>query len=157
MIRRFSEECIFIPVFEALDTQAGIDGQSINMGLLHSVCFPLNFGAVTGDAVLKFYIGATDGTKTTAVAFSYRLSSGVYKAASADLLGAKTDVASTGLTLTAATYANKTLVIEFDSQAIAAATPWLTAELSAAASVLLTACVAIGVPRYASNTGTTVV
>lgn len=154
---RFSENYIFIPILEALDTQAGIDGQSVNMGLLHSICFPINFGAVTGDAVLKFYVGATDGTKTTAVAFSYRLSSGVYKAASADLLGAETDVASTGLTLTAATYANKTLVIEFDSQAIPNATPWLTLELSAAASVLLTACVAIGHARYQSNTGTTVV
>ena len=154
---RISESFILIPIFEALDTQAGIDGQSVNMGLLHSICFPLNFGALTGDAVLKFYVGATDGTKTTAVAYSYRLSSGVYKAASADLLGAETDVASTGLTLTAATFTTKTIVIEFDNQAIPSATPWLTAELSAAASVLLTACVAIGVPRYQSNTGTTVV
>lgn len=154
---RFSERYIFIPVFEALDTQAGIDGQSINMGLLHVVCFPLNFGAVTGDAVLKFYVGATDGTKTTAVAFSYRLASGVYKAASADLYGAETDVASTGLTLTAATFTTKTMLVEFDAQAIPSATPWLTAELSAAATVLLTACVAIGLPRYQSNTGTTVV
>lgn len=154
---RISEQFILIPILEALDTQAGIDGQSVNMGLLHSICFPINFGAVTGDAVLKFYVGATDGTKTTAVAFSTRLSSGAYKAASADLLGAETDVAAAGLTLTAATYTNKTLVVEFDSQAIAAATPWLTLELSAAASVLLTACVAIGVPRFASNTGTSVV
>jgi len=154
---RFSEQYVFVPVFEALDTQGGIDGQSINMGLLHSVCFPLNFGAVTGDAVLKFYVGATDGTKTTAVAFKYRLSTGVYKAASADLLGAVTDVASTGLTLTAATFTTKTIVVEFDAQAIPSATPWLTAELSAAASVLLTACVAIGQPRYQSNAGTSVV
>lgn len=154
---RVSEHCILIPILEALDTQAGIDGQSINMGFLHSVAFPLNFGAVTGDAVLKFYVGATDGTKTTAVAFSYRLSSGAYKAASADLYGAETDVASTGLTLTAATFNNHTMVVEFDSQAIPSATPWLTLELSAAASVLLTACVAIGMPRYQSNTGTTVV
>ena len=154
---RFSEQYIFIPVFEALDTQAGIDGQSINMGLLHNVCFPLNFGAVTGDAVLKFYVGATDGTKTTAVAFDYRLSTGVYKAASADLYGAVTAVASAALTLTAATITTKTILIEFDSEAIAAATPWLTAELSAAATVLLTACVAIGRPRYQSNTGTSAV
>jgi hypothetical protein len=154
---RFSENYIFIPVFEALDTQAGIDGQSINMGKLHSVAFPINFGAVTGDAVLKFYSGATDGTKTTALAFGYRLSSGVYKAASADLLGAVTAVASTGLTLTAATFTTKTIVVEFDSDVMTAGEPWLTAELSAAASVLLTACVAIGRPRYQSNTGTTVV
>ena len=156
---RISESFILIPVLEALDTQAGIDGQSINMGLLHSVCFPINFGAVTGNAVLKFFVGATDGTKTTSIAFKQRLSTGVYKAASADLYGALTaaTVAADGLTLTAATYANKTLIVEFDAQEIAAATPWLTLELSAAATVLLTSCVAIGVVRYASNAGMTVV
>lgn len=156
---RISESFILIPILEALDTEAGIDGQSINMGLLHSVCFPINFGAITGNAVLKFYVGATDGTKTTSIAFKTRLSSGVYKAASADLYGALSaaTVAADGLTLTAATYKNKTLIVEFDSQEIAAATPWLTLELSAAATVLLTACVAIGVPRYGSNAGTTVV
>ena len=154
---RVSESFILIPILEPLDTEAGLDGQSINMGLLHSVCVPIVFGAITGDAVLKFYVGASDGTKTTAIAFDYRLSSGVYKAASADLLGAVTAVASTGLTLTAATFKNKTTVVEFDSQAIAAATPWVTLELSAAASVLLVSCVAIGRPRYASTGGTTVV
>ena len=154
---RISESYIVIPIYEPVDTEAGLDGQSINMGLLHSVCFALTFGAITGDAVLVFYVGATDGTKTTAIAWSYRRSSGDFKAASADLYGAETDVAAAGLTLTAATNDHRTLLIEFDSQAIASATPWLTPELSAAASASLTACLAIGVPRYQSNTGTTVV
>lgn len=154
---RISEQFILIPILEALDTQAGIDGQSVNMGRLHAISFPINFGVVTDDAVLKFYVGATDGAKTTAIAFNTRLSSGDYKAASADLYGAVTAQAATGLTLTAATYDHRTLLVEFDSQEIAPATPWLTLELSAAASVLLTACVAIGRPRYASNAGTTVV
>lgn len=155
---RVSESFILIPILEALDTQAGLDGQSVNMGLLHAICFPINFGAVTGDAVLKFYVGATDGTKTTAVTFRTRLSTGAYKAASADLYATTwTTQAAAGLTLTAATYANKTLLAEFDNQEIAPATPWLTLELSAAATVLLTACVAIGLPRQASVAGTTVV
>lgn len=154
---RFSERFISIPVVEPVDAEAGIDSDSINMGKLHSVALPFHFGAVTGDAVLKFYVGATAGTKTTAVAFSYRLSSGDFKAASADLYGAATAVASTGLTLTAATYDHRTLLIEFDSQAIPDATPWLTAEFSAAASVLLVACHGIGVPRLASNAGSTVI
>jgi hypothetical protein len=154
---RISERFKIVSIYEPVDTEAGLDGQSVNMGLLHSICFILSFGAVTGDAVLKFYVGATDGTKTTAVAFKYRLSSGDFKAANADQLGAVTDVASSGLTLTAATHDHKLLVIEFDSQAIADATPWLTVELSAAASASLTACVAIGAPRFASNAGTTVV
>jgi|SRR6185295_17203453 len=154
---RVSERFKIVPIYEPLDTEAGLDGQSVNMGLLHEICFALTFGAVTGDAVLKFYVGATDGTKTTAVAFSYRLSSGDFKAVSADLYGALTAVASTGLTLAAATFDHRTVLIEFDSQAIADATPWLTIELSAAASASLTACLAIGEPRQASNTGTSVV
>lgn len=154
---RISERFRPITVLEPVDAEAGIDGQSINMGLLHSVALPINFGAVTGDAVLKFYVGATDGAKTTAIAFSYRLSSGDFKAASADLFGAATAVASTGLTCTAATFDHKTAYVEFDSQAIPDATPWLTLEFSNAASVLLVACSAIGVPRNASNAGTTVV
>lgn len=154
---RISESHIVVPIYEPVDTEAGLDGQSINMGLLHSASFFLFFGAVTGDAVLKFYVGASDGTKTTAVAFNYRVSQGDFKAASADLYGAVTAVASTGLTLTAATFDHRVLAIEFDSDVIASATPWLTVELSAAASASLTACLAIGTPRFKSNTGTTVV
>ena len=154
---RLSEHFIAVPILEPLDTQAGIDGQSINMGLLHSAAFVFQFGAITGDAVLKFYVGASDGTKTTAIAYTTRLSEGDYKAASADLYGAETDVASTGLTLTAATYDHRVLVVEFDSQAIDGATPWVTCELSAAADVLLVSCLVVGRPRYQSNTGTTVV
>ena len=154
---RISENFIVVPVYEPVDAEAGLDSQSVNMGLLHSIALPLCFGAITGDAVLKCYVGATDGTKTTAVAFSYRTSSGVFKAASADLYGAVTAVAAAGLTLTAATFKNKTHVIGFDSQAIPDGTPWLTVELSAAASVLLVSCVGIGKPRHQSNAGTTVV
>lgn len=153
----FSERFKLIPIYEPLDMQAGLDGQSVNMGLLHRIAFPLTFGVLTGDAVLKFYVGASDGTKTTAVAFKYRLSSGDFKAASADLFGDATSVASTGLTLTAATFDHKTAVIEFDAQAIDDAKPWLTIELSAAADALFGACVAIAEPRHASNAGTTVV
>lgn len=154
---RHSERKILIPVLEPVDAEAGIDGDSIHMGRLHLVSYALTFGAVTGDAVLKFYVGATAGTKTTAVAFTTRLSSADFKAAGADLYGAATAQASTGLTLTAATYDHRTLVIEFDSQAIPDATPWLTLELSAAASALLVSCTAIGSPRLQSNTGTTAI
>lgn len=151
---RITERFKAVSILEPVDTEAGIDGQSVNMGLLHELCMFLTFGAVTGDAVLKLYVGATDGTKTTAIAFKYRLASGDFKAASADAFGAFTDVASTGLTLTAATFDHKMVAIEFDSQAIPDATPWLTLELSAAASASLTACIAIGQPRFASNAGT---
>lgn len=154
---RSSEQFMKIPVLEPVDAEAGIDGQSINMGLLHSVTFPIVFGAITGDAVLKFYAGATDGAKTTALAFRYQLSAADFKAASADLYGASVSVASTGLTLTAAAFDHRTIVVEFDTRDMPVASPWLTVELSAAASVLLVACVADGEGRYMSSAGTTVV
>jgi hypothetical protein len=148
---RISERFFRIPVLEPKDWEAGGDGDSINMGKLHSVEFLLAFGAITGDAVLKFYVGATAGTKTTAVAFNYRLSTVDYGTTSADVFGTVTANASTGLTLTAATYDHRLLSIEFDSQAIPDATPFLTMELSAAASVLLASCTATGSGREKAN------
>jgi hypothetical protein len=153
---RFSERFKIAPVIEPVDTEAGIDSDSVNLGLLHAFCYALTFGAITGDAVLKAYVGATAGAKTTAIAFTYRLSSADFKAANADLYGAATAVAAAGLTLTAATFDHRTALIEVDSQAIPDATPWVTLELSAAASASLTACLGIGEPRNASNAGTTV-
>jgi hypothetical protein len=154
---RISERFFRIPVLEPKDWEAGGDGDSIHMGKLHSVEFLLAFGAVTGDAVLKFYVGATVGTKTTAVAFAYRLSTVDYGTTAADVFGAVTAVASSGLTLTAATYDHRLLSIEFDSQAIADATPYLTMEVSAAASVLLLSCTATGVGREKANVATSVI
>ena len=154
---RFSETYKGIPVLEPLDSQAGIDGDAVNMGLLHSVVFPIVFGAITGDAVLKFYSGAGPTDKTTALAFQYRISDAVYKGIGADNLGALVDVASTGLTLTAATFKNKTLVIEFRAPEMTDGEEWLTLELSAAADVLLVSCYAYGDPRYAAHDGPSVV
>lgn len=154
---RISEQFFRIPVLEPKDWEAGGDGDSIHMGKLHSAEFLLAFGAVTGDAVLKFYVGATAGTKTTAVAFKYRMSTVDFNSASADVFGAATDVASSGLTLTAATFDHRLVSIEFDSQAIADATPYLTMEVSAAASALLLSCTATGVGREKANVATTVI
>jgi len=154
---RFSETFAQPYIIKPVDAEAGIDGDSVNMGKVHSIAYKFLFGAVTGDAVLKFYVGATEGTKTTAVAFKTRLSSADQAAAASDQFGVFTDVASTGLTLTAATYDNRQLMVEFDAQAIADGTPWLTPELSAAASVLLVSCSAECDTRAAGNIPLTVI
>src|SRR5689334_23087212 len=108
---RLSESLIFIPVVEAKDYgSAGIDFDSVHMGRLHTLSIAINFGALTGNSVLKVSCGATEGTKTTDIAFKYRKGGGDFKAASADILGDATAVASTGLTLTAATF-DHTLVV----------------------------------------------
>ena len=152
---RFSERYKIIPLTESADvTTSGVDSQSINVGLMHEVCFLLNFGAVTSDDTLKVYVGAATATKTTAIAFKYRHAAADTAAALSDTLGAVTSVASTGLTLTAATFDHKLLVVEVDSQAIADATPWVTLEIAGSASAQNISIVAIARPRFASNSGT---
>jgi hypothetical protein len=152
---RFSERYKVLPLTESADvTTAGVDTKSINMGLVHEACFLLNFGAITSDDALKVYVGAATATKTTAVAFKYRLASADTKAASSDLQGAFTDVASTGLTLTAATFDHKLVVVEVDSQAIADATPFVTLEIAGSGTTQNISIVAIVQPRFASNSGT---
>jgi hypothetical protein len=127
-----------VSLFEPLDTQNGIDSDSFHIGRCAHADLLIQFGAVTGDSVLTVYCGATAGTKTTAVPFRYRLSSGDYKAASADLFtSSDTTDADGALTLTAATYDHRVLAIMLDAAEIPDSKPWITVEIDATASVLL--------------------
>lgn len=123
------------------DYQAGIDGESINTKYSTHVAFLLQFGALTGDAVLSIYSGASDGTKTTQETFYYRLAEAAQGSASADVFGAESS--GTTLTLTAATYQNKLLLVEIPVGTITDGQPWLTLNLSAAADALNASCVAM--------------
>ncbi|MCI0438710.1 MAG: hypothetical protein L0177_06210 [Chloroflexi bacterium] len=118
-----------------------MDGDSFRMRFYENATFLIAFGTLTGDAVLKFYAGATNGAKTTAIPFKYRLASAVQgNATDADAFGSESQaVAADGLTLTAATYQNKHLVVEvnaFDMDANSGQA-WLTMELNAAALAIL--------------------
>lgn len=148
-MQRADYEKKLIPVIESKDYgSVGIDGDSMNMGLLQRICFSLLFGALTGDSTLKFYAGATKGTKTTALAFNYRQASADYKVATSDGLGSETAVATTGLTLTAATYDHRQLIVDFENIDLPDGSPWLTLEISATATVMNVACLGIGSPLY---------
>ena len=152
---RFSERYKIIPLTESADvTSSGVDSQSVHVGKVHEICFLLNFGAITANDTLKVYIGAATATKTTAVAFKYRLAEADTKSALSDTLGALTSVDSTGLTLAATTFDHKLVVVEIDSQAIADATPWVTLEIAGSATTQNVSIVAIAEPRFASNSGT---
>lgn len=151
---RFSERFKVAALTESADvTTSGVDSYSINMGKMHEGCWLVNFGAVTADDALKVYVGASQGTKTTAVAFKYRLAVADTKAALSDTFGAFTDVASTGLTLTAATFDHKLVVVEVDAQAIADATPFVTLEIAGSATTQNVSIVFVGQPRHISTTG----
>lgn len=155
---RISEQHIIIPMNEAKDTgSSGIDFDSVHMGRLHSlsVCIPM--GAITGNSILTVNTGATEGAKTTAIAFKYRFGGGDFKAASADILGAATAVAAAGLTMTAATYDHRLLVIEVDADTMTDGQPWLTVSVDTTATVFLCGAIGIGYPRHQSNTALTVI
>ncbi len=155
---RLSESHIVIPLCEAKDYgSAGIDFDSVHMGRIHSLSVCIDFGAITGNSILKVSHGATEGTKTTDVAFAYRFAGGDYKAASADILAAPVAVASTGLTLTAATYDHRLVVVEVDADTITEGQPWLTVSIDATASVMLCGAIGVGMPRHQSKTAPTVV
>lgn len=152
---RFSERYKILPLTESADvTTAGVDTKSINAGLCHELCFILNSGAITSDDALKVYVGAATATKTTAIAFKYRQTAADTTVALSDTLGAFTDVASTGLTLAAATFDHKMVTVEIDCQAIPDATPWVTLEIAGSASAQNISILAIVAPRFASNSGT---
>jgi hypothetical protein len=151
---RLSESLKIFSLTESADvTTAGVDTKSVHFGKVHNGLFLLNFGSITSDDALKVYVGAATATKTTAIAFRYRLAAADTKSALSDTFGAFTDVASTGLTLTAATFDHKAVIVEIDSQEIADATPYVTLEIAGSASAQNISIVFIGTPRFASNSG----
>lgn len=151
---RFSESFKVAALTESADvTTNGVDSYSVHMGKLHQGCWLVNFGAVTADDALKVYTGASQGTKTTAIAFYYRLAAADTKSALSDTFGAFTAVASTGLTLTAATFDHKLLIVEVDSQAIDDAKPYVTLEIAGSATTQNVSIVFIGRARDIGNSG----
>lgn len=152
---RLSEQLKTFALTESADvTTNGVDSKSVNIGLFHMGMWQLNFGAITADDTLKVYVGAATATKTTAIAFKYRIAGADTKAAGSDSLGAFTDVASTGLTLTAASFDHRFITVEIDSQAISDSTPWVTLEIAGSATAQNVSITFVGQPRFASNSGT---
>lgn len=156
----YTDEPQIIPLLVPADIQsAGSDTDSINMGKLHRAKILLQFGAITGnDTLIKLYAGATAGTKTTAIAWKYRVSSADVPAASADVFGARASVvAADGLTFTdAGDYNARVVSIDVMADEMPDGKPWLTVEIDdGSASVLLASAIAIGWPRHAGDTHTT--
>lgn len=145
----------YVPVLEPQDHQAGVDGDSIHIGKGQSITFCILFGELTGNAVLKMYSGATAGTKTTAETFHYAATAADLKAASGDVLGASST--SAALTLTAATYEDRMLMVTLDHDDVTDAQPWITPEFSGDASELFVSVSARVLPRYGGDQSATVI
>ncbi len=137
-----------VPVINSADINAGVDGDSINCGKVQGrVLFILMFGTLVGDAVLTVYSGATNGAKTSALYFKYALGSAAVGSASSDILGTEAEVAT--LTLTAATYTDKMLLVEVDVHKMDMQNDeeWMTISLSNAADSGICHCVAVTEPK----------
>jgi len=147
---RLSDTLKFVPVLESEDINDGVDCDSINMEGYESATFLIVFCSdLSGDAVLTLNEGATDGTKTTALTFNYRVSSADIGSASADVLGDFST--SAALTLTEASYEDRLLIVEIDAAAMTDGMNWLTLAFSNAAAAGSVTVVAILKPRYASS------
>lgn len=141
---RVLDHCGVINVCEPANYgSAGIEFDSFTMRDAPHADILVQFGAVTGNSVLSVYCGATAGAKTTLVPFRYRLASGDFKAASADQYADQATDADGQLTLTAATYDHKVLVIMLDGAELTADKPYVTVDVDATATVLNMSGVAI--------------
>jgi hypothetical protein len=139
----------FVPIGKSTDFTGGLIGDSINMAKAHRATFLITFGTITGNGgILYVYSGATDAAQTSALTFKYALGSAVLGSASADVLG--TETTSAALTLTAATYSNKLLVVEVDTADMDTANgeEWLTLVIGAGATNGIAHIVAAVEPRY---------
>lgn len=139
----------YVPVLEPEDHNAGVDGDSINIGKGQSITFCILFGELTGDAILTINSGATAGTKTTAETFHFAATAADLKVASGDVLEAWST--SAALTLTAATYEDRMLMVTVDHDDITDGQPWITPSFSSAASELFASVSARVKPRYAKD------
>ena len=155
---RLAEEKKIVPVLNSTDYGAGVTLDSINMKNHHRATFILTFGAITGNAGMILYSGATAAAATSTCAFDYAIGGAAIASASADVLAAKTTAtAASGMTLTAATYASKMLVIEADASNmdVANGEEWLHLVIDGSASSGICHAVAILEPRYTSDKSVT--
>lgn len=113
---RFSETHGILPLVKDGDWNAGFDTDSIDMSKYNHACI-LFYGdtSVAGNGILTLYGGASAGTKTAAVTFTYRYGSAAAGSASSDIFG--TAATSAALTSSATNLAaGYLLLIEFDAQ-----------------------------------------
>lgn len=145
-MNNLSHNFVIADLLAPADQQAGVDSDSVHMGHLSLIAIMLHFGALTGDAVLKVYSGATVGAKTTAMTFRYRRAGADTKS---DLNDQKqAELTSAALTLTAADYNLTQLEIEVRDSEMTVDEPWLTVEIGNQASDVIIGISMVGVPVH---------
>lgn len=147
---RLSEEYGLVPLLPSADQAAGVDGDSFSMALYDHAAILVPLGSITvADPHVKVFAGATNGTKTTAITFNYRLGGAAAKSTGADQLSAW--ATSADLALDNASADNKLLLIEFDAIDLPRDKPWVTLEIGNQATVCQLAAVAVLTSGYGGN------
>lgn len=148
---KLAENMKLVPLLNSANTGAGVSMDSINMKGSHFATIIITFGAMVGDAVLTVASGATAAALTSDLEFHYAYGGAAIGSANADVLTA--DATSSALTIAAATYANKMLVLEVDASDmdIDNAENWLTVAISSAGTSAIVHAVAVLEPRYTDN------
>jgi len=155
-----SEDYKIVPVGKEINMATDTKySDSINMKGFHKATFILTFNTLSsGNNILTVTSGATASAYTSDVYFNYAVGGAVVGTAvanstsSCDVLAAWTNAAT--LTLTAATYTNKILVVEVDASDmdIANGEEWLSLVFTYAATTTgNVSVIAILEPRYSSN------
>ena len=144
------------------DGTASLDLDSFKMNLWESAAICILFSAtLTGNNVLTVNGGLTVGAKTVALSFNYRLGSAAPKNATADVLAVGQSAKVATLTLTAATYQGKMLVLELEATDLQSSNviyPWVTVNLDGTASACTVAAWAVlKGARYAQEVMDTVI
>ena len=124
-----SEQYKVVPVGSDIDLNAAAanDCDSINMKNFNHATFLVNFQTLAGAAIyVKCYSGATDGTKTSALTFTYAFGGAAQGSANCDVLAAW--ATSANLSVAHASYDNFLLVVEVDADIMDMANDeeWLT-------------------------------
>lgn len=155
----FTEENLIIPL-TTLSANAGnaLECDSFSMAKYqHATIVIIPSASITGDNVLTVECGATDSADSGDATFHYRLASAAIGSANCDVLAA--DATASTLTLTAATYQGKMLILELDADELPGTStslpeettyPWVTVDFDGAADTSTVAVIAIlSRPRYA--------
>ena len=157
---RLSETLQFVPVVETeAYGGAGTDSDAIDASRFSSMTYVFSFGDITGNSTLIFYAAPTAALAVAKtgyeIAFKYRLAAAAVRATLADTFGDPVTVASSGLTLTAATFDNKLMLVEIDCDQLGSSNRFLVFAVSATANPMDLSVTVVGKPRYPGHTSVT--
>ena len=149
MSKYFNDESVHVvPLLAPVDSAATtVNSDVVSLENYHNVQFIIPIGTISGDTIAVTVEECDDFTpsNSTAIAFSYRLSSAV----GTDSIGTRTAATTAGVTI-AATDDNKVLIIDVASDELTDGYPCVRVVLDPGAnmSVFLVGAVAIMRPRY---------